>query len=407
MILFKSIRLCLVLAAIAVLLACTPAKEADHDDALDDAEHAHVHEAGEFGRLLVYRTDGSLLVLDAADGDKLAQFEKVLLPGQAVINVGFNGDYAYVAQADSGRLAVVDSGFHLEDHGGHYDLELEEPALAGEISGVGRLTAFASSRGFAALYDESAGKLLVFNEASLREAPQARNIVSRPGGAELILTSDDAVLAYRAEPVVEIIDPEGRVRQRLPGGRNVQGQVRFGRFFAFGVEEGLLLLTWQGDYNAKILPLPATVPAGARVNRLRGHALVPHVVAGLDHPGYLVKATLPTEQLELVRLPAVYVDFTYDQTGKYLVMLGTDGRLYSLHPDTLEVIGSVAVAAAAGGQDQLLLVTGKAHAWVADPQTGQIVMVALDELEIEARFALDTGAAVGALGLLLTEGTRH
>jgi hypothetical protein len=401
---WKLLRGLMLAFAMVALAACTSV-DRHHDD--HDHDHEHEHEAGEFGRLLVYRTDGSLVVLDAGDGDVLATFAGVLPAGPAVVDVSHSGEFAYVRQVESGRVALVDSGFHLESHGGHYDLDIEDPALLEVASLGGRSGAFASSRGLSLLYNADDGALWLLEEEGLRQAVRPSSLTARSGGAEIILTSDDILVAYKTQAVVEILRHDGQVKQSLSGGRNVAGQARFGRFFAFGVEEGLLLLAWQGDYSAKILPLPAGLPAGARINRMRGHALVPYIVAGLNTGPFLVKASLTTDQLTLARLPVEYIDFGFDQSGKYLAVLGTDGRLYSLHPESLEILGSLKVAAAVSGQSAPLLSLGKAHAWVADPVTGQIVMVALDELEIEARFQLPAGAPIGGMALMLTEGTRH
>lgn len=389
----------LVLGLVAAgLLACAhqPHSHDDHHHGHDDHHH---HE--DLGRLVIHEAGGSVRVLDAADGDVLASFKAALPPGAARIAVNHSGEYAFVSHLASGRTLIIDSGYHLEDHGGHDDLELHEPGLLGSLeAGAGSL---ATSRGQSAIYNPASGRLNLIQDKQLRSNPVMSGWAIEGTEPFFILSSDSLLLANQGGSRVEVRNLDGRLLQSLDTGSQLAGQARFGRFFIFGSREGISLVSWEGpDYEASLVPYPPEIGAN-RVDRLR-QAVLPFVVGATTPDPWLLRFSPVSGDFRSLRLPGSFEHFGFDKSSAYLLVLETSGTLHSIDPQTFAIRKSLKLASPAGGQTPLLAI-GDAHAWVYDPSSRRIRLVELKSMTVEAEWTMP--APIDGLAVMKTAGVIH
>lgn len=390
---------------LVLLLSCTStARHHDH--------HGHEHH-GDFGRLVVHTDDGTVLVLDAADGDVLARFSGVLETGPAMVHANATGEFAYVTHRANWLTLVVDSGFELEDHGDHYDLHEHAPSVRAELRTGVKPSHFYSAGGRTVVYNDDSGTISVIEESTLRAAPVVNSFKARVDHGAPVLSGDSVIVGYLNSPDIDVFSLDGTVRQRFTGGSRLHGEARFGRFTVFGLVEGIALVTWNGrDFSAEVLPKPAALAGDARVNHLRSHVLVPHFIGRTNTGNYLVSVDPVSKQWKTLQLAASFTQFGFDSTGEHFVVLDSEGTLHDIDPDTLRIRGSLrsatgTVAPLADGMPAATLSYGKGHVWVSDPAASVIRLVSLDHLEIEAEFPVEGTGRITGMVHLQTAGVKH
>lgn len=393
---------------IALLFSCTsPARHLDHHN-----HHGHEHH-GDFGRLVVHTDDGTVMVLDAADGDVLARFTGKLDAGAAMVHANSTGEFAYVTHRSNWTTLVVDSGFTLEDHGDHYDLHEHTPEIQAELRTGAKPSHFYSAGGRTIVYNDDSGTISVIDESTLRSSPVVTSFKARVDHGAPVLFGDSVIVGYLNSPDIDVFSMEGTVRQRFTGGSRLHGEARFGRFTAFGLEEGIALVTWNGrEFSTGVAPNPSGLTGGARVNHLRSHVLVPHFIGRTNTGNFLVSFDPVSKEWKTLQLSAPFAQFGFDMTGEHLVVLDSEGTLHDIDPDTLRLRGSLrsatgTVAPLADGMPAATLSYGKGHVWVSDPASSVIRLVSLDHLEIEAEFPVEGPGRITAIVHLQTAGVKH
>ena len=397
------------------LTACASLPNASRPDSREahsahEDEHEHDHEHGAAGgRLLVHTLDGTLRVYDAADGDLLAEFTGILPPGSATTRASAGGEFGFVIHAAEWETVVVDSGQVLDSHGNHYDLHLDAPRILGSVRTGARPTHYASAFGRSLVFNDQSGTVALFEEHSLRDTLSFTELRTRVDHGAPILTGEAVVVGYQNAGEIEVFGLDGTLLQRLPGGSRIHGQARIGRFLAFGAREGVVLLTRGGDgtYVSEIVPYPAETPEGGHTGTLVSHVLVPHFVGRIGDA--LLRVDPVSKGASLHPIPGAFRSFTFDRSGRHLIVLGADGTVYDVDPDTLDVRGSVQ-AISRSDNPAPVLDAGYGVAWISDPQNSRVVFIDLDHLEVERVIELPSsgsGASVGGIALMLTEGVAH
>ncbi|MBU0935622.1 MAG: hypothetical protein KKC64_08385, partial [Spirochaetes bacterium] len=183
---FFGLLFVLAMACVFLLASCagmTAAKAADKApvaehalDELDDEDHDDHDDQPDYGRLLVHSLDGSLIMLDAYDGDILFTEQQALPAGSAVLYAGKTGEVGYAFGQDHRRAAIVDSGYILMLHGGHHDLVTNRASLVGTFEAELVPDNFYSDGRFAYAADRDEGRVLRLNEVSVRSFTQVPSI---------------------------------------------------------------------------------------------------------------------------------------------------------------------------------------------------------------------------------------
>ena len=380
-----------------------------HHHTDEDHEHHHSHHDHEnAGRLLVHTNDGSVFVLDSSDGDVLAEYRGQLDAGAAMVNVSSSGEFGFVTHRENWLTLVVDSGFELEEHGDHYDLHIEDPRMLGTVLTGAKPSHFYSALGKTLFYNDDEGTMSLFEDRNLRRSLEFQSIKARVDHGAPLITGDSIVVGYLNHKEIDILGFDGRIKQTLPTGNRLHGEARIGRFIAFGLVEGVGLLTWDGkQYSGKVLPKSSAIEGDARVNFLRSHVLVPHFIARTNTGNYLVKIDPVSGDWTVRTMPDTFSQFGFDSNGRCFAVLDNSGVLYSINIDNLEIIGSIQAAVPEKDKPSPVMALGRGHAWVSDPRTNTVILINLEDLDIEERFSLPEGGVVDALGLMRTSGVVH
>lgn len=390
----------LALAAALALGSCASLDRHDHD-------HEHEHEHGYAGRLLISTVDGTLIVAEAEGGSTLATFPQAA-GGRAAVYASWTGEFGFALNRDSGSVAIVDSGQALIEHDGHDDLKLGPAAVLFNARVGDKPTHFYSGSGRTGVYNDGSGDIVVWKDDALRRGAAYISVPAKVDHGAPVILEDRMVVGYLAQKDVEILDDKGAVLGTVPGGSRLHGEARFGRFIAFGLVEGVLLVTQEASgFRGRVIPNPAGSPQGARVSTLVANPALPFFVGnfgqGLARIDPVAGAILP------VALPANPWRFGIDRGGSYIVALGQDGVLYVFDRDfkPLYEIKLTAPrdpnAAATVPTPRLALGTGIAY--VLEPGTNEILEIHLDHGELETRYRFE--GTLWDLALMKTDGIEH
>lgn len=387
--------------AVLTLAACAGLSHHHHD------HHDHHHHEAE-ARLLVHSDDGSVHILDAEDGDILAEWRGMLDPGSAFVHVSASGEFGFVTHRQNWLSLVIDSGFELEEHGDHYDLHVHSPRLLGELRTGAKPSHYYSAGDRSIFYNDDDGSISLFDEKSLRSSLAFTSFKARVDHGAPIISGDAIIVGYLNAPVIDIFNLDGSLRQSLPTGSRLHGEARIGRFTAFGLVEGLALVVWDGrTHSAKILPKPQAIAGDARINHVRSHILVPHFIGRTNTGNYLAVIDPVSEAWTVRQLPAAFSQFHFDASGRYFAVLDNTGTLHSIDPYSLDILASLAVTTPLEGGPAPVMAMAKATAWITDPSTNSILRVCLEHMEVEAVFSLPGPGRVSGLGFMQTAGVVH
>lgn len=399
----KVVSVAFVVAVALALAACTSTADHDHHD-----DHAH---GAEGGRLLAVAADGSIAVLEAADGAVHALYPQQLPEGTPAAYAGPSGEFGYVVQRDASIVAVVDSGQILEEHDGHEDLEFGEVSIRGEIRSGALPTHFTTMVGRVGFYNDESGDITILDEGTIRSGLEYSLTPTRIDHGAPILLSDVMIVGYIDNPAVEIMDYEGTVIQEIPNVTRAHGQARVGRFSAIGAVEGVLVITQSGRrFDARMVPNPPGTPEDVRTGTLAAHPRLAHFVGNLGEG--LVKIDPQAHTSTPFALPAAPWRFRIDRSGNYIVVLGQDGVVYVLDSDSFAVLGEVAAVDARDpdaprGTPNPALTVGSGIAYLSDPATNRILEIHLDEAEIAAELPVPFDATLTSIALMVTDGVIH
>lgn len=389
------------IAAMASLtiFACASAP-APHDQ---DNDHAH---GGAGGRLLVHTLDGTLRVYDADDGDLLAEFVHVVASGPAAVRTNSSGEFGFVITRSTGTVTIVDSGQVLEDHGDHADLLFKEPRLIGSVHSGENPQHFASGFGRSIIYNDGSGTVTVFADDQLRAGVAPSSLRARVDHGAPLMTGEALIVGYGGVPEIDVFSWEGARLQTLEGGTRLHGQARIGRFIAFGVREGVVLLTRRGEgrYERALVAYPPQTPEGGHTGTLRAHPLVPHFVGRVGES--LLTVDPVGGAADLFPIGEEFRLFDFDRSGTHLVVLSRSGRLYDVDPQTMAIRGSIQ-AVPPSDEPLPALTLGNGLVWISDPINGRVVMIDLDHLETEREIAVETLAPIGEIVLMQPDGVVH
>ena len=395
-----------VLTAIIGLGSCmTHALDEDHD-----------HDTGaspNVGRLVLAQSDGTISVLVPNTGAFVAHFTAAAPAGSNAVYANAQGSIAYIINRAEHKVLAVHSGQHLDEHDGHEDLELEEPEILGSLREGLLPTHFNSIQGRTVVYNDQSGTLSVIDEHKLEDLGlQAATsfAAAREDHGAMVLLPEAMLVGYLSSQEVHLMDYDGTVLQTFSGGASLHGQARLGRYSAFGLADGVLLITQTGsDFQAEIIPEPIGTAEDVRVATLASHPVHGFFVANF---GQGIATVSPTDKAIVpVELPSAPWKFGFDRSGSYIVVLGQDGKLYVLDAATRELHAGLSATQprdpdAPSGTPVPALALGNRIAYLSDPQTREVLVVHLDDAEIEARVSL-TGSPITGLALLATDGVVH
>ena len=412
----------------------------DHDDdheahGDDDHDDHGDHDEMVMGRLLVAdAVESHLSVIDLSTGDVDSGIFEVAAP-RATVHPSPAHRYAIVLargpEDGDDRIHVFDSGVFLVEHGDHYDLVTRPVSRHALEIADERPIHYVNSHGWTAIFADSNGHVILINEADLANSRgDYEPVVLEAGpqhGAALVISDEHVVVTTKnpdypensndSLPVgVEVRDFSDQVvydasNRSCPG---MHGESHNEHGAAFGCIGGVLFLhAHDGEYEHEFIANPPEMREDSRIGSVYGHHHVEHFFGkasyfdgeGFADDGIWLIDVDHGEMRQVFSEPSVSTKFSSD--GELLYILGTDGVLHALDAHDGELLGTMALVEPGDAGRPAFIVVGEMM-YVADPNSGRVLAIHLEEMEIEEEW--EVGGAPSSLafvGLVDAGGAPH
>ena len=398
--------------------------EADmHDDHEEEGHDDH----GEMtiGRLLVADgTEAHLSVIDLSTDDIESGIFEVAAP-RATVYPSPTNRYGIVLsrgpEDNDDRVHVFDGGVFLVEHGDHHDL-VQEPVSRHSLEIADeRPIHYVNSHGWTAVFADAHGHVFLINEADLASSSgDYEPVVLEAGpqhGAALVISDDHVVVTTKnpdypentdsSLPVgVEVRDFNDQVvydasNRSCPG---MHGESHNEHGAAFGCVGGVLFLeAHDGEYEHKFIANPPEMREDSRIGSVYGHHHVEHFFGRASYRGdegfvddgiWLIDVD-HNEMRQVFSEPSASTKFSSD--GELLYVLGADGVLHALDAHDGELIETMKLVEPGDAGRPAMVVVGE-WLYVADPNSGHVLGVHLEHMEIEEEW--EVGGAPSSLAFL-------
>ncbi|MDF0528683.1 zinc metallochaperone AztD [Tsukamurella sp. 8F] len=350
-------RAALLLAGTVMLGACAPgddsASESETGTGTTSSASAPVEERRVTPRLAITH-DGGVTVVDGRTLETVAD-----LPAAGFVRVAPAGDGRHVLLSETEGFRVLDMGTWAEPHGDHSHFYTADPSSTDVVFEAekpghvvrhdGRTVLFADGSGVVTSFESGAlaepGKAAQKPKTETYTAPDAHHGVAVERGDHSLLVT---VGTEKARSSVVILDRDRREVGRTDQCPGVHGEgAAAGGAVMFGCEDGPVVV--RGNEIRKVAtPTPGYARTGnAAATEAHRVVLGDYKVdkeAELERPTRVSLIDTDAGTMKLVELPASY-SFRSLARGRFgeALVLGTDGHLRVLDPDTGQVVGDVEV----------------------------------------------------------------
>lgn len=358
----------------------------------ESATSAPAVEAAGLTPRLVITYDGGIQVLDSTT---LETIEDIELDGFNRINPA--GDGRHVLVSTAGKFQVLDAGTWAEPHGDHAHYYTTTPQLTDISFEADKPGHAVVHEGRTALFADGTGDITVFDSAAVADPDREVRELSTPSahhGVAVELSDGSLIVSEGTEDArtgIRVLDAEGTevaANDQCPG---VHGEaVAADEAVVIGCQDGALV-TKDGVISKVTAP-----DAYGRIGNQAGSEDSPYVLgdyktdpdADLERPTRVSIIDTRDASMKLVDLPASYTfrSLGRGDAGEALV-LGTDGALHVIDPETGTVTRSVPVIdeweESETWQDpRPTLYVQDGSAYITDPSTSMIHAVDIETGEI-------------------------
>jgi hypothetical protein len=341
---------------------------------------------------LVLTYDGGLQVLDAAT---LELIEDIPLEGFNRVNGA--GDDRHVMVSTAGGFQTLDVGTWTEPHGDHTHSYTWDPVLTDVMWSAEKPGHVVPHEGRTALFDDGTGTVTVVDSDALGDADAVTREVTLPAahhGVAVELADGSLVVSEGTEDArtgIRVLDAAGdeiAASDQCPG---VHGEaMAAGEAVVIGCEDGAVI------YSGGAITKVAAPDAYGRIGNQAGTEASPIVLgdyksdpdADLERPTRVSLIDTRDASLRLVDLPASYTfrSLARGDAGEALV-LGTDGALHVIDPETGTLVRSVPVIDAweepedwQEARPTITVLDGSAY--ITDPATSTVHAVDVETGEV-------------------------
>ena len=336
------------LSVAALLLGGCAAQPPSESAAPDPSETHQATPATDASPRLVTTYDGGVAVLDAGTLQVLAEFE---MEGFNRVNPAGDGRHVIISTADA--FKVLDTGAWTEDDGAR---QVAEPVLTGMEFAASKPGHVVHHAGRTVLFSDGTGVVESFATADLaggRPETQIHTAAQAHHGVAVELANGELVLTLgndEQRPGIAVLDADRSEILRNEDCPGVHGEATAANeAVVIGCETGVLV------YADGAITKIASPDAYGRIGNQAGSEESPVTLgdyksdpdAELERPQRISLINTATKQLQLVDLGTSYSfrSLARGPHGEALV-LGTDGALHSIDPDTGEITASTPVIAA-------------------------------------------------------------
>ena len=396
----------------------------DEDEGHDDEEmHDDDHGSAEaIGRLLIADAiEAHLSVVDLSTEEVDSGLFSIAAPGARVLPSPTHR-YGFVLargpEDNDDRVHIFDGGLFLVEHGDHFDL-VREPVSRHSLEIVEENPIhYVNSHGWTAIFADTSGHVILINEADLTSATgDYEPIVLEAGpqhGAALVMNDEHVVVTSKNTDDLEDTLPFGVEVRRFddevvydasnrscPG---MHGESHNEHGAAFGCIGGVLFLhAHDGQYEHEFIANPPEMREDSRIGSVYGHHHVEHFFGkasyfdgqGFADDGIWLIDVAHGEMRQVFSEPSVSATFSSD--GEMLYVLGTDGILHALDAHDGDLIDTMELVAPGEAGNPAMIIVGEMM-YVADPNSGHVLAVHLDDMEIEEEW--EVGGAPSSLAFV-------
>ena len=404
-------------------------EEDDHHGHMDEGgdDHGHMDEGGEghgelTGRLLVAdAVDSHLSVIDlSSDVVDIGIFD-VAAP-RATVRPSPTHRYGIVLargpEDNDDRIHVFDGGVFLVEHGDHFDL-VQEPVTRHSLEIAEELPIhYVNSHGWTAIFTDDHGHVFLINEHDLTESQGDYEPVELEAGpqhgAALVISDEHVIVTTKNRddpndslPVgVEVRDFSDQVVYDASNGScpGQHGDAHNEHGAAFGCIGGVLFLhAHDGGYEHEFIANPPEMREDSRIGSVYGHHDVEHFFGrasyrddqGFADDGIWLIDVDHGEMSQVFSEPSASTTFSGD--GELLFVLGADGVLHALDAHDGDLVETMDLVEPGEAGNAAMIAVGE-WLYVADPNSGHVLGVHLEHMEIEEEWHL--GGAPSSLAFV-------
>ena len=324
------------------------------------------------------------------------------------------------------RVHVFDGGVYLVEHGDHFDL-VSDPVSRHPLEiAEERPIHYVNSHGWTAIFPDAHGHVILINEEDLAGSNGNYDPVVLEAGPQhgaALVVSDEHVFVTTKNPDyphnsdsslpvgVEVRDFNDRVvydasNRSCPG---MHGEAHNDHGAAFGCVGGVLFLeAHDGEYEHEFIANPPEMREDSRIGSVYGHHHVDHFFGrasyrddqGFADDGIWLIDVDHSEMRQVFSEPSVSTKFSSD--GELLYVLGADGVLHALDAHDGDLVATMDLLEPGDAGRPAMIVVGE-WLYVADPNSGHVLGVHLEHMEIEEEWEL--GGAPSSLAFLGVAGS--
>lgn len=396
-----AVRLGALALPLALLTACAGTAEPAATAAATAETTAGARtEAATYTPRLVLTYDGGLVVLDATTLETVSTIEET-----GFLRVNPAGDGRHVMVSAEGGFRLLDAGTWAEEHGDHDHYWTADPTLT-DVTFPAETPGHVVVHGDrTVLFDDGTGEVTVLDPHQLADGPDAAvRTYTTPAahhGVAVLREDDHLVVTDGTEEertgvrLLDADDAEVAATDQCPG---VHGEtVAADEVVTVGCQDGIVVI--DGDTVTKI---DAPTDYG-RIGNQSGSEESTVVLgdyksdpdADLERPTRVSLTDTAAGEITLVDLPSSYTfrSLARGADGEALV-LGTDGQIHVIDPDTAELVRSIPVIDEWTEPDEWQQPRPAIHvldgtAYVTDPATDRVLAVDVESGEVWKETTLD------------------
>ena len=389
-----------------------------HDDHGDEGDDHH--DEMSIGRLLVAdAVEAHLSVIDLSTDHVESGIFEVAAP-RATVYPSPTHRYGIILargpEDGDDRVHVFDGGVFLAAHDDHYDL-VQEPTSRHSLEiAEERPIHYVNSHGWTAIFADARGHAILIDEEALATAGYEPTVlVAGPQHGAALVISDEHVIVTTKNPDdpddvlpvgVEVRDFNDQVvydasNRSCPG---MHGESHNELGVAFGCIGGVLFFhAHDGEYEHEFIANPQEMREDSRIGSVYGHHHAEHFFGrasyrddqGFADDGIWLIDVDHGEMRQVFSEPSVSTKFSSD--GELLYVLGADGVLHALDAHDGELLETMELVGPGEAGRPAFIVVGE-MLYLADPNSGHVLAVHLEEMEIEEEWEL--GGAPSSLAFL-------
>ena len=280
---------------------------------------------------------------------------------------------------------------------------------------------YVNSHGWTAIFADAQGHAILINEADLANSSgeyEPTVLDAGPQHGAALAISDEHVVVTTKNPDfpensndslpvgVEVRDFDDHVvydaSNRSCPGMHGESHNEYGA--AFGCIGGVLFLhAHDGEYEHQFIANPPEMREDSRIGSVYGHHHVEHFFGRASYfdgqsfadDGIWLIDVDHSEMRQVFSEPSVSTKFSSD--GELLYVLGADGVMHVLHADDGDLVGTMDLVEPGESGRPAFIVVGE-MLYLADPNSGHVLAVHLEEMEIEEEW--EVGGAPSSLAFL-------